>query len=118
MGRTLIRRPGGAGLSAPAGAYPSPGTARTPRAATRTPTSRTSMFRRLTAALRHCRFLLRDGVYTVRGWVSDWFAILTAPFRLFRPRQFGSEMAFGGRELLGLVRGFFGLLAGLAAGFV
>jgi tetratricopeptide (TPR) repeat protein len=76
------------------------------------------MFRRLTAALRHWGSTLRRWYYVVRIGLSEWRGILTAPVRLFRPRQLGSEMVTGGREALGLVRGFFGFLAGLVTGFV
>jgi tetratricopeptide (TPR) repeat protein len=83
------------------------------------------MFRRLTAALRHWRFVLRDWAYALRDGVSaiprgllEWYAVLTAPVRNFSPRQLGSELAVGGREALGMARGFLAILAGLAHGFV
>jgi tetratricopeptide (TPR) repeat protein len=95
---------------------------------TRNPTSLTRMFRRLILIVRHWSFSLRDLIYTLRSWVSEWWHLLMTPFREFhprafavmmfngvreilmmlrlvRPREFGSELMSSGREAGGMVRG-------------
>ena len=68
------------------------------------------MMRRLRFFWLRLKDSVRDGYYTVRGWVRDWFDVLAAPVRAVRAFQFGdliSELRFGWVELRSLVHGFF-----------
>jgi predicted Zn-dependent protease len=62
------------------------------------------MFRRLMIFARQCAHGLLAAPYRVRGLLIDWFYVLTAPIRAFRPRVWIGHLFAGVMEVLMMLR--------------
>lgn len=62
--------------------------------------------------------MFRRFLFALRRWGLEWAGILSAPFRMLRPRAIRSEVVLGGRDVLSVSGGVVRGVAATIAGFI